>query len=222
MRYSSTFLALCFLGSIHSPSASLAEEMFGKGPLSDLSYDQLHALLPSGTRLLVEASAIERFLADLDESPPDWKTVYGHGHHDPGHDDRLFALNRERDAKRIGNHALSGLVTFAWIGELSPFDQTLGGFSVSLGPKFVSTSWGLVRFKPEEAPGNLVLLPEGSDSARIRLELEQHHHVEIEVLMTGRLVPEETLVYDFSHEEEGRGLIMPFVRVERVDFLRRR
>jgi hypothetical protein len=35
--------------------------------------------------------------------------------------------------------------------------------------------------------------------------------------MTGRLIPEESIVYDFSHEEEGLGLIMPFVRVEQVD-----
>jgi hypothetical protein len=26
-------------------------------------------------------------------------------------------------------------------------------------------------------------------------------------------------VYDFSHDEEGLGLIMPFVKVERVDFV---
>jgi hypothetical protein len=38
--------------------------------------------------------------------------------------------------------------------------------------------------------------------------------------MTGRLVPDESLVYDFSHDQEGRGLIMPFVRVEQVDFLK--
>lgn len=37
--------------------------------------------------------------------------------------------------------------------------------------------------------------------------------------MTGRLIPEEPIVYDFSHDEEGRGLIMPVVRIERIDFL---
>lgn len=221
MRYS-WFLVLYFLCFLHSSAASRAEDLPGKGPLYNLSYDQIQGLLPPGTRLLLEAPAIERFLADLDGTPPDWMAVYGHGHHDPEHDDRLFALNRERDAKRIGNGALSGLVTFAWLGELSSFDKILGGFSISLGPKFVSTSWGLVRFKPEEVPGNLVLTLEGRDLATIRQELELQRRLEIEVLMTGRLVPEETLVYDFSHEEDGRGLIMPFVRVERVDFLRPR
>ena len=32
--------------------------------------------------------------------------VYGHGHHDSGLDERLFTLNRERDAKRAGKEAL--------------------------------------------------------------------------------------------------------------------
>jgi hypothetical protein len=37
--------------------------------------------------------------------------------------------------------------------------------------------------------------------------------------MSGKLMPDESIVYDFSHGEEGLGLIMPFVRVERVDFV---
>lgn len=37
--------------------------------------------------------------------------------------------------------------------------------------------------------------------------------------MTGRLVPEESLIYDFAHEEPGRGMVMPVVRLERVDYL---
>jgi hypothetical protein len=35
----------------------------------------------------------------------------------------------------------------------------------------------------------------------------------------GRLVPEESIVYDFSHDEEGLGLIMPIVRIERIEYL---
>jgi len=41
--------------------------------------------------------------------------------------------------------------------------------------------------------------------------------VDADVLMTGRLSYEESLVYDFSREEEGRGLIMPVVRIEAVE-----
>ena len=37
--------------------------------------------------------------------------------------------------------------------------------------------------------------------------------------MTGRLIPDEPVVYDFSHDQEGLGLIMPVVKVERLDYL---
>jgi hypothetical protein len=37
--------------------------------------------------------------------------------------------------------------------------------------------------------------------------------------MLGRLVPDESLVYDFSHDEAGVGVIMPVVRIERVEYL---
>jgi hypothetical protein len=37
--------------------------------------------------------------------------------------------------------------------------------------------------------------------------------------MTGRLVPNEALIYDFAHEDPAQGMIMPTVRVERIDYL---
>jgi len=37
--------------------------------------------------------------------------------------------------------------------------------------------------------------------------------------MTGRLIPDESVVYDFSHDQEGLGVIMPVVKVERLDYL---
>lgn len=195
------------------------QDIGGPGPLQLLSLDDLQAILPSSTHLMVQPSAIEQFLAELDGLPPDWPTVYGHGHHDPGHDDRLFALNRERDAKREGRPALSKQLAFSWTGELSLYDPHIGGFPVALGPKFMKTSWGMVRFKPEEAPGNLSVTTELLHRERLQRQLEQGQSVEIDVVMTGKLVPEESIVYDFSHDEEGLGLIMPFVRVERVDFV---
>lgn len=183
-----------------------------------VSHESLRAVLPHDTHLLLDPASIEQFLDDLDGSPPDWATVYGHGHHDPGHDDRLFALNRAQDAKREGNRALSRRITFVWLGELSPYTHGAGGFPVALGRKFISTRWGIVRFKPEEAPGNLVVVVGARQREQLQREIERRQHLEIEVVMTGRLIPEESLVYDFSHDEEGCGLIMPFVRVEQVDF----
>jgi hypothetical protein len=195
-------------------------DLGGAGPLRHLTtLDELEASLPPGTMLMMHSAAIEEFLTELEGQPPDWKVVYGHGHHDPEHDDRLFALNRERDAKREGRPALSKQLAFAWIGTLSPYDPAIGGFPVAIGPKFIKTSWGMVRFKPEDAPGNLSVVTDASQRSHLQRLLKQGRSVEIDVVMTGRLIPEESIVYDFSHDEEGLGLIMPFVRVEQVDFV---
>lgn len=191
----------------------------GPGPLQFLALDDLHTLLPSRTHLMVHPASVEQFLIELDVSPPDWVTVYGHGHHDLGHDDRLFDLNRERDAKRAGRPALSQRLAFCWTGALSQFNPQIGGFPVALGPKFMKTTWGMVRFKPEEAPGNLSVTTDPVHRQQFQRQLEEGQTVEIEVVMTGVLIPDESIVYDFSHDEEGLGLIMPFVRVERVDFV---
>jgi hypothetical protein len=52
----------------------------------------------------------------------------------------------------------------------------------------------------------------------LRSELEQRfgqgESVDMIVGMTGRLIPDESVVYDFSHDQDGLGLIMPVVRVE--------
>lgn len=210
---------ILLLRAIIVTSAGLAEEVGASGPLHQLSIDEVAAILPQGTALMVRPDAIEQFLMELDGQPPDWPRVYGHGHNDPEHDDRLFALNRERDKKREGKPALSKQVAFAWTGTLSRYDEALGGYPVAIGPKFIKTSWGMVRFKPEEAPGNLSVAPDPSRQSQVQCLLEEGQPVEIDVVMTGRLIPEESIVYDFSHDEEGLGLIMPFVKVERVDFV---
>jgi hypothetical protein len=201
---------------------SLAEEASGTRSLLTVERESLVSFLPSDTHLLIEPKSIEQFLHQLDETPPDWATVYGHGHHDPGHDDRLFNLNRERDAKREGKSVLQWRVTFLWPGELSRYDPTIGGFTVAIGPKFTPTSWGIVRFKAEEMPSNLMAIPNPSQREVLRRNFEKGQKIEIEVAMTGRLISEESIVYDFSHDEEGRGLIMPVVRIERMDYLIRR
>ncbi len=162
---------------------------------------------------------MEAFLDRLDGVPPDWPTIYGAGHQDPGHDDRLFELNRKRDAARVGNPALDRRIAFVWQGELTQYDQKAGGFTVGIGPTLTATRWGIVRFKPEDLPGNLIAVPDPQLRQRLRRQFDQRRRIEISVLMTGRLVKEESLVYDFSHDQEGQGLIMPVVRVERVDLV---
>jgi hypothetical protein len=180
---------------------------------------QWQSVLASDTHLLIETGAIEQFLDALDGTPPDWATVYGHGHHGQGLDDRLFDLNRDRDAKREGKPALDWRVTFLWSGELSDYDPETGSFRVAVGPKITPTRWGIVRFKPENLPGNLRAIPSPTSRKVLRRRIEQHQQVEISVALTGTLTPGESIVYDFSHDEEGRGVIMPVVRIKRIDFV---
>ena len=196
-----------------------AEEGIGASPLLTITPKDLPRILPADSRLLIDPLSIEQFLDALDGALPDWAMVYGHGHHDPEHDERLFRLNRERDAKRAVNPALTQLVTFLWFGELSRYDAEAGGFRVVLGPRFTATRWGLVRFKYEDLSGDLVA--KTSEALRSELEhrLARGEPVDITVVMTGRLVPDESVVYDFSHDQEGLGLIMPVVKVERLDYL---
>jgi hypothetical protein len=196
-----------------------AEDTIGTRPLLTIPPKDLHTILPPNSHILLDPRSIEQFLDALDKTPPDWDLVYGHGHDDSDHDDRLFALNRERDAKRAGNPALAQLITFVWFGELSRYDAKAGGFRVALGPKLTPTRWGIVRFKYENFQGDLV----AKASATLRGELEQRfargESVDITVVMTGRLIPEESVVYDFSHDQEGLGVIMPVVKIERLDYL---
>jgi len=196
-----------------------AEDAIGTRPLLTIARKDLHTILPPDCHILINPDSIEQFLDALDRNPPDWGLVYGHGHHDHALDERLFTLNRERDAKRAGNPALRQLIAFVWFGELSRYDADAGGFRVALGPKLTPTRWGVVRFKYEDFQGELV----AKASATLRGELEQRfargESVDITVAMTGRLIPDESVVYDFSHEQDGLGVIMPVVKVERLDYL---
>lgn len=110
-------------------------------------------------------------------------------------------------------------MAFLWTGELSRYDPGSDGFPIALGPKLVKTAWGMVRFKPEDVPANLNVTTDVIRREQWRRQIERGHPVEIDVVMSGKLIPDESIVYDFSHDEEGLGLIMPFVRVERVDFV---
>jgi len=160
---------------------------------------------------------MESFLAALEGTPPDWTTVYGRGHHDPGHDERLFNLNRERDAAREWNPILKWRIAFVWIGELSSFDVDARSYSVAVGPELTPTSWGMIRFKPEEFPSNLRVRPDTHLADRIDRRLLRHEAVQVSIVMVGTLIPTESVIYDFSHDDEGVGLIMPVVRVEQVE-----
>ncbi|MBX3326240.1 MAG: hypothetical protein U0223_09985 [Nitrospira sp.] len=215
LRYLASLLLFCtcFLLSV----AVRSEDDPGPRPLRTNSIAELEQLLPPGTHLLLNRGAMESFLAALEGTPPDWATVYGRGHHDPGHDERLFNLNRERDAAREWNPILKWRIAFVWIGELSSFDIDARSYSVAVGPELTPTSWGMIRFKPEEFPSNLRVRPDKHLADRIDRRLLRHEAVQVFIVMVGMLIPTESIIYDFSHDEEGVGLIMPVVRVEQVE-----
>lgn len=216
-RYLALFFLLCLCSLLVATARS--DDAQGPRPLRMIALADLDQLLPSGTHILIDQGAIESFLAALEGTPPDWATVYGHGHHDPGHDERLFNLNRDRDAVREGNPTLAWQVAFVWIGELSHFDADSQSYSVAVGPEFTQTSWGMVRFKPEELPSNLRVRPDKYLADRIDRSLRRHESVQVSIVMVGTLIPTESIIYDFSHEEEGVGLIIPVVRIEQVEVL---
>ena len=211
------WIIIVLLLTVGSVGEGWAEDAIGTRPLLTIAQTDLQSILPQDCHILIDPHSIEQFLDALDGNPPDWDLVYSH--HDLAHDERLFTLNRERDAKRAGNPALTQLITFVWFGELSRYDAEAGGFRVALGPELTPTRWGLVRFKCEDLQGELV----AKASATLRGELEQQlargESVDITVAMTGRLIPDESVVYDFSHDQEGLGVIMPVVKVERLDYL---
>lgn len=188
----------------------------GTRPLVAVSRQSLPDRLPRETQLLDAAAEIDAFLAALEGAPPDWTAI--HGSDGRSHDERLFALNRQRDRLRQGKPALARLVTFLWPGELSSYDRTTGGFRLALGPKLIPTAWGLVRFKPEGLPGNLIAIPNPVLREAWRRKSGGKAKVEITVAITGRLVEEESIVYDLSHEDMTAGVVLPVVRVERIEY----
>jgi hypothetical protein len=183
------------------------------------------SLLGSGNalaapRLLEEPTAIERFLEELDGTPPDWDVVLGGGHGALAEEraERLFALNRARDRQRAGRPALSQRVTFLWSGVISAYDAESGSFRVAIGPKHIPTRWGLVRFKPENLPSEFIAVPSPRQAGRLAARLACGDIIEFDVAMTGQLVPEESIIYDHGHEDPGQGMIMPVVWVEAIEY----
>jgi hypothetical protein len=83
----------------------------------------------------------------------------------------------------------------------------------------IVTRWGQVRFKPEGLPAELVAVPLLDLKESLHARVGRGETVKVYVAMTGRLVQNEALIYDFAHEDPGQGMVMPMVRVEQIDYL---
>lgn len=93
---------------------STAEDLTGRAPLVLLPGPDRVANVVASSSIFDDAAPIEAFLTAVDGEPPDWPAIYGTD--GTGHDERLFALNRERDERRRANERLDQRMTFFWLG----------------------------------------------------------------------------------------------------------
>lgn len=209
------FLVLLSLAAFPTVLAA-AGEVDPVGPLLQYADTSPISVLPDDTLYLDRPAVIESYLAALDGHPPDWRRLYGAG--EDAHMDRLFEENRARDRRRKGSPALAGRIAFVWEGVMTGYDAGTGGFRLAVGPRVIPTSWGHVRFKPHGLPGGLVAVPPAGLRERLRARRERGEGIDVDLILTGRIIPDESIIYDFAHEEAGRGMVMPVVRVERIDY----
>ncbi len=193
----------------------LADPPSGIQPLESLPHDRA-LLTGEPIHTLLTAADQERFLNELEKQPPDWNQL-----HDPPGEElgtRLFDFNRQRDALRKEHPLMRQRVAFWWSGVLDEYREAHRGFSVVMGPEFTQTTWGLVRFKPLQLPHEMVAVPSADRLPTLWDRRVEGEPVEIGILFTGTLIPWESIIYAFSHDDEKQGLIMPVVQVDGVRY----
>lgn len=176
----------------------------------------IHTVIPSGVMFLNKPNTTEQFLTKLEKHPPDWKYLFGKNVDERY--DRLFDESEKRDALRIGNPNLTQPIAFLWDGFLTSVRDDKSGFGVSIGPRQIQTSWGIVRFKLSNEPFEMTAIPSHEVMEEIEKKRSRKEEVEIIILYRGKLVPEESLMYDFSTKKEGEGMILPIVELTQVDY----
>ncbi len=167
-------------------------------------------------RALLTPTEQEWFLRELDKRPPEWEQLHDRAGEELGA--RLFDFNRQRDAAREGHPLLNQRVAFWWSGVLGDYGEAHRGFTVVMGPEFTQTTWGLVRFKPQGLPHELVAVPSADRLRTLRQRRTRGEPVEIGILFTGTLIPWESIIYAFSHDGDEQGLIMPVVQIDEVRY----
>lgn len=183
-------------------------------------HEALHEMIPKKVRLLLLPQELEHFLQELEGRPPDWTALQDQDH--TTQSENLFQLNRTRDEARvIHEDLLQQPLAFVWSGILRKYVLEYQGFSVALGPEITTTSWGVVRFKPMGLPDYLVAVPSPELTDKLLRQQKQGKQIDITMVWIGRLMPEESLIYDFSHEEENVGMVMPVVLIQDVKYFLR-
>ena len=209
-----THLLLWFFAALPAQSYSIDESPSGIENLHFLSSTQPESLVSKETRPLLTSSTQELFLQELEGIIPEWSQL-----RDPPNEElggRLFAFNRKRDEARKGHDLLAQPIAFLWSGLLRQFNEEHQGFTVAIGPEFTPTAWGIVRFKPAGLPHEMIAIPSPQLRETLQQQIAHGERVEIKILFTGHLVPDESIIYAFSHEDPNQGMIIPVVQIKRV------
>ena len=212
---STIFTTLLLLNFILSAQGASIPQ--GVRPLNLLGKKPLESFVPQGSTFLNESKSIEKFLTNLEGTPPDWKYLYG-SNVDERYD-RLFEEMEQRDTARIGNPSLTQRLTFIWHGNLTEYRSEHKGFGVAIGPEKIETAWGIIRFKIAEHPFEMVAVPPPDLLESFKEKRAKGGQLDIIIMFTGKLIPEESLMYDFSTEKEGVGMILPIMELDQVDYL---
>lgn len=208
-------LVILFLAG-QPASSLLAQDSVGIAPLLLGPELPLQSLLPPGVRPLFTHQEQVAFLTELEGHSPVWEVL----HDEPGeeHGTRLFVLNRERDEAREGHALLNQRLAFLWSGVLRAFVPEHKGYRIALGPELTTTDWGIVRFKPVGLPDEMIAVPPPEVLPTLQRQIDEGKPVEIGILFTGRLIPDESIIYAFSHDGTEEGMIMPVVHIDGLQY----
>ncbi len=200
-------------------SSVLSQTTPGPGiqPLLRPVNQPLHTLIPASIHPLILPREIEVFLKKLESTPPDWTHLR---HHDLAvQSERLLQFNRQRDTARMRSQLIQQPIAFVWSGLIRQYLPKFNGFSVALGPEYIRTSWGLIRFKPQEIPDYLVAVPPKDLREELLSRQEHGENIEIKVICIGSLISNESLIYAFSHDDPQDGMILPVVSIESLMYM---
>lgn len=209
------FFTLVFPLSFGDLSSALGNDLpEGVRPLLTTEGRPLKTFVPEEAIFLNDAKTLDGFLKKVEGQPPDWKFLFGSDVEERY--DRLFDEMEKRDSARAGNPTLNQSVAFLWDGDLTSFRPQHNGFGVAIGPRQLPSPWGIVRFKIANQPSEMVAIPSSNLLPTLEKKRSAGEPVEITILFIGKLLPEESFMYDFSTVEEGEGMILPVVNVKQI------
>ena len=70
-------------------------------------------------------------------------------------------------------------------------------------------------------PDYLVAIPSLESARELSIQQQDGKQIEIGVLFIGTLVADESLIYDFSHDEKKEGMVLPVVLIQDVRYFRK-